>query len=152
MKTSLVVIGLVSILTLATSACAGGGDGAEAPAVFTIENADEIASGTSDTPLPPDSGDFSEAAVQYLLELLEKDAAKYGWVAGCLWPEGTADNDTLYPAKLVGLVDTRAASGTWGFTLSADHAATVYQPDYSGPAITEFERVEGPSYLCYRPS
>jgi len=93
---------------------------------------------------------FGQEEIDYLVDLLEEDAGTYGWVAGCIWPEGTEDKNTLYPGELIGMSGGRVASGTWGFS-SGNHVATVYQPEYRRAPVVEFEKIEGSNYLCYRP-
>jgi hypothetical protein len=98
---------------------------------------------------------FGAEAVQLLLGYLRDDAAKYGWVAGCLWDDGVADSDTLYPARLLGLDLSNVASGTWGFGtgIRAYHVATIYHPGATHePPATDFVKTETSDHLCYSPA
>lgn len=127
-------------------ACGGADDPAASSRQDTIEDGDteseEVVEG------------FSQESIDYLFELLEADAGEYGLVGGCIWPQGISDNNRLYPGKLLEW-DGWIAVGTWG-SAPGVHVATIYQPDYAGEKVTEFDRtefdkVEGPDYLCYEP-
>jgi hypothetical protein len=102
---------------------------------------------------PGESG-FGQEVVGTLQGYLRDDAATYGWVAGCIWNDGVADNDTLYPAKLLGLDPSNVASGTWGFSSGgvAYHIATIYDPRGTQvPPVTDFVKTETADHLCYSP-
>ena len=135
-------------LALIISSC-GGDSKSTIPSVVTFEidtPTQELTEAVEDV----SETAFSQDDVEILLEYLEADIEQYGWAAGCLWPEGTNDDFTLYPAELLGLDVSSYASGTWGFTAGA-HAATVFRPEYSGPVVGGLGKVEGDGYLCYAP-
>ncbi len=140
-----VLTGLILVGLALAVACTGSDDAAESDTEVTVEAGDP---GEVEDPESEEvAGGFSQESIDYLLELLEADASEYGMAGGCIWPEGSNDNNTLYPRDLLGW-EGWVASATWDSSPGV-HVATVYRPDYDGETVTEFAKVEGPGYLCY---
>ncbi len=146
-----VLAGLILAGLVLAVACSGSDDAAESHTEVTVEAGDPDEVGDADEVEDPESedvaGGFSQESIDHLFELLEADVGEHGMAGGCIWPEGSNDNNAMYPRQLLGW-EGWVASATWAFSPGV-HVATIYRPDYDGETVTEFAKVEGSGYLCY---